>query len=160
MAAISAFRVHKNGVHQTGCLNGAYTPVTFSAAHFNEGGYFDLSTGLYTPPPGSGKMIFGGAVWWGANAKSPSLAPYTSSNFVAKIIKNGGVALRDAACQGWQPAGYTNTAGAVLPAVVDIYEDGDFYELKGFGTSANGINDLVIDGNPAHTYFCGICFAD
>lgn len=152
-----AFHVHKSGISQGGCLHGAYTPISFSGARFNEGGYFNLSTGRYSPPPG--KVIFGGAVWWAANAKSPSLAPYTSCNFVAKIIKNGGIGL-DNACQGWEPAGYTNTAGAVLPAVVDIASEGDFYELKGFGTSANGLNDLVIDGNPAHTYFCGMAFSN
>jgi hypothetical protein len=141
----ASFFSHKNNVSQTGANTGAYTKVTFSTLRYNVGSFFDTVNNRWTPP--AGMVLLGGMVWIQANSKA---AP---ANSVAKIVKNGVIDI--AACEGWAPAGFADTAASSVPAVMDIASGTDFYELFMFGESKNALNDLTFDGNPAHTWFCG-----
>ena len=71
----------------------------------------------------------------------------------AKIIKNGTIDI--AAGEGHAPAGFLDTAGAFTPNCCDFADGTDYYELWAYSASKNAANDVVIDGNPAHTWFCG-----
>lgn len=158
--ALSMFRVYKTAA-QTGCLNLAYTKVSWQGEFLNEGSYFDVANGVYRPPTGS-KILLNSSIWAQANCKSPNNSPYEAYSFNAKIIKNGGVAdpngTKDMTTIGWEPAGYTNTAGSMVSGFVDIVAEGDYYELWVYCTSANGANDVALDSNPAHSWWTGVCF--
>ena len=152
-----AFRAHKGGTSQTACLTSNYTPVCFSVCDYNDGGYFNLKTGLWTPP--AGLVLLSCNVWCSANFAMPPTDPNTivSCNVCAKFRKtpDNGVSWYDlTACPGWTPAGFTRTAGAVMCGM-DYASGTEAYQLIMFTTSIDGGNDVTIDGNHAHTWWCG-----
>lgn len=148
-----AFRAHRNGTQQTGCVNGAYTTVILDTTDFNDGGYYNTSTCLWTPP--AGLVMFSTNVWCQANCAPPG----GTCNQCVKVHKStDGITWTDlTACPGWTPAGYPNTGGAGLCAI-DYASGSEVYQLIMFTTSYNGTNSVVIDGNPAHTWWCGLAY--
>lgn len=145
-----AFFLHKNNVDQTGMTTGAYQRVTFSTAKFNSGGGTFSSNTWTAPVAGFVQLSF--YIYWSLHAASSSNPIMTG-----KIIKNSSTTCNGSdvfAGQGTPIVGFAGTAESNASGV-DQAASGDVYELCAFGTSDDAMNDLKIDGNPAHTFFSG-----
>lgn len=153
------FSAHLGGTDQTGCVHDDYTDVICQHTDYNEGNYFSTVNSLWTPP--AGHVIVSCNVWLSQNFIEPPTAPSTSCNVCAKVHKStDGVTWTDLkACPGWTPAGFTNTAGAGH-TFFDVAAGDEVYQLIIFTTSKDALNNVVIDGNPAHTWWQGIAYAD
>lgn len=143
----AAFYAHKNNVQQTGLTHQAYTKITFSTTRFNVGGFFDTVNSRWTPP--AGLICISAMGWWQAGVQA---AP---ANSVIKIWKNGTSNVEISACEGWSPAGFANTAGSLVGGTIDLANGTDYYEMYAYGEYTGAANVGVMDGNPAHTWFCG-----
>lgn len=164
MAPASVFRASRGGTsdagnarHQTGGLHLAYTQFLANVAEINVGGHYDPVNCVWKPP--AGLVEISAIIWW-----HTTFAPLSATQSNAACIKvykwRSGVGTRELnASPGYTPAGYPNTAGAVLPSFVDECVDGDCYSLWAYGTSMNAAHDLVIDGHHAHSWWCGKAFA-
>lgn len=147
---ISAFRASRGGNHQYGGLHLAYSQFQANVAEINIGGHYTPSTGIWKPPPGL--VEISGMIWW--HSTFAPLSPTQPNAACIKVWKNGQSIELKAAC-GYTPAGYPNTAGAALPSFIDECLEGDYYTLWAYGTSKDNINNLVIDGHHAHSWWCG-----
>jgi hypothetical protein len=139
---------HKNGTNQTGMSTGAYTRVTWSTTKFNTTGAA-LSSNTWTAPI-SGMIFMEGSLFWNAHAASTA-----NPNFTAKFIKNSAGTCNGAdvfANVGTPVVGFPTTAITKISGI-DQATAGDVYELCGFGTSDDSLNDLGLDGNQAHTHW-------
>lgn len=155
MTISSAFLVHKNGINQPGCSHCLYTFVNWHSAPVNVGGHFNLTTGMWSPPPGL--VEISAMIWWGGWSNFAPVSLTQPNSACIKVWKNGQETELQAA-PGYTAAGYPNTAGAVLPPFVDICEEGDEYGLWAYGTSKNALNDLMIEGHHSHTWMSGKAF--
>lgn len=133
---MSGFRAHLADISQRGWPALQYRPIPWQAVGYN-GGYFDLATGIWTPP--AGEVIFGGQVW------ISQLAWGEPKNFVAKIHKNGVGLIAGIGLEGTFPG------SMVIPISGSDWASGkDAYQLQLYTTS-----DAIVDGNPAHTWWSG-----
>ncbi len=150
--ATTAFFLNKGGTNQTGMTDGAYTRVTWSTAKFNNGG--GTFSGNRWTAPTTGYIQFNFSLFWTAHAAT------ASPLFVGKLIKNSA-----GTCNGTDAFAGVGTAlvgfaGFAIAhgAGVDSATAGDVYEVCGFGTSDDAMNDLQLDGNTAHTHWSGAYF--
>lgn len=160
MTIVSAFRASRGGTgiapnfnHQGGGSHLAYTQFQANVAEINIGGHYNPATAIWSPPPGL--VEISAMIWW-----HTTFAPLSATQPNAACIKvwKNGFAVELKAGPGYTPSGYPNTAGAALPAFIDLCEQGDYYSLWAYGTSMNAGNDLIIDGHHAHSWWCGKAF--
>lgn len=143
----AAFYAHKNSSNQSGLTHNAYTKITFGTARSNIGNYFDTTNSRWTPPAGPVQL--------NASIFVTSGAATSSGTFTVKITKNAGPADVGAGV-GTAIVGLAGFAIAHV-ACVDVASGTDYYEANFFYTSALAANDGVVDGNPVHTHFSGMC---
>lgn len=163
MTIVSAFRASRGGDgapgklnHQTGCFTGAYTLFLANVVEININCDYDPVTCHWSPPPGL--VEISGMIWWRDTFAPRSLTqPDAACIKVFKISRCKGP-LELKAAPGWAGGGFPNTAGAALPPFIDLCEEGDRYGLFGYGTSASGAHDIIIDGHHAHSWWCGKAF--
>ena len=144
VGASCGFYAHKNSVHQIGMMNGRYTPVTFSDTHFDNCESFDAASAAWHPP--AGVVHLSAQIYWIANA-----SPTPLRGFVVKIFKNGTTDV----CTGIGHLVPQPGVAVALASCDDLANGTDFYQVEAYGDSADGADDLVVDGNPSHTFFSG-----
>jgi hypothetical protein len=130
------FRAHKNGSDQT-LTSATTTDITFGSEDFDIGGYFNTSTGRFTPPAGKYRLT---AVLYYSNGL------VDQSQARTQINKNGSaeaVAFISAASTG----GHSIVASAIVEA-----NGTDYFSVVG---RAEGAGDKTINGGRTLTYFCG-----
>jgi hypothetical protein len=141
------FRAHKGGVDQPGVPNNLYTQITFGSVAFDTGPCFCVGRGVWSPPPGL--VSLSSQVWIDAGAGG------ANAFCVAKIVKNGTVDVTAGigiACD--QPG-----TAVVGFACIDRCRPGDAYELHLYASAFDPDIGCTINGNPAHTWWCGVLLA-
>ena len=134
-----------------------YNNIHWTNVMCDEGGFFDTTYKVIRPPYGS-RLKVGIGTWVSANHAPPTLVPGSGFDCCLKMIVNdtlGTTPTRDLAVPGWVPAGFPGTAGATITFEDDVGHTPtftDFYTAKLYVTSVNAANDVLLDGNPAHTW--------
>ena len=147
------FQFNKGGTNQTGLTNNAYNRLTWSTTLFNTTGAA-LSSNTWTAPI-TGIMIMSFSIFCDSCLNTPNSG---SPTFDGKFIRNSAGTCNgndiNAVLGGPSLGGASNTAFSSGAAVISVTA-GDLIELCTFPTSVDAANDVIIDGNKAHTWWSG-----
>lgn len=120
---------------QTGIASSTATAIALNQEAFDNGGYFDIATGRWTPPSGPVRLS--------GNLQAVNV---TAGNVAyALLLKNGSII---AECGG------VCVSGVVLANadIVDVANGTDYYQLGVIGVTGTTI---TISSPSYLTYFCG-----
>ena len=147
------FQFNKGGTSQTGLTNNAYNRLTWSTTLFNTTGAA-LSSNTWTAPF-TGLMIMSFSIFCDSCLNTPNSG---SPTFDGKFIRNSAGTCNgndiNAVLGGPSLGGASNTAFSSGAAIISVTA-GDLFELCTFPTSVDAANDVIIDGNKAHTWWSG-----
>lgn len=154
LGARPIFRAHLNGTNQSGVANNVYTDVQFSAVDYDVNGYFDVVSNheWVCPLQYDGKTLLLMSNIWFQNGAIVT----TSPTYLIKIVyrvNGAGSAIDVGAGFGTSFVGWNAPCPAwASGTVIHRLTAGNTYRVQAIGSTATS---LLIDGNPAHTYFMG-----